>query len=66
MPRRQTREMDSAAVMPLAGFVGTGGNQLADAAARCQMLLASHGAEAVRFVLRTTPRCFVPGQLTLS
>ena len=32
----------------------------ADAAARDQMLLASDVAEAVRFVLRTSPRCFVP------
>jgi short-subunit dehydrogenase len=44
----------------LPGFVDTPGTSWADAAARDQMLLASDVAEAVRFLLRTSPRCFVP------
>jgi len=44
----------------LPGFVDTPGTSWADAAARDQMLLASDVAEAVRFVLRTSARCFVP------
>jgi NAD(P)-dependent dehydrogenase (short-subunit alcohol dehydrogenase family) len=44
----------------LPGLVDTPGTSWADAAARDQMLLASDVAEAVRFVLRTSPRCFVP------
>ena len=44
----------------LPGFVDTPGTGWADDTARDQMLLASDIAEAVRFLLRTSPRCFVP------
>jgi len=44
----------------LPGFVDTPGTSWADPAARDQMIQASDVAEAVRFVLRTSPRCFVP------
>ena len=44
----------------LPGFVDTPGTSWADATARDQMLLASDVAEAIRFLLRTSPRCFVP------
>jgi NAD(P)-dependent dehydrogenase (short-subunit alcohol dehydrogenase family) len=50
----------------LPGFVDTPGTGWADGAMRERMLLASDVAEAVRFLLRVSPRCFIPDLMLTS
>lgn len=50
----------------LPGFVDTPGTQWAEDRMRDRMILASDVAEAVRCVLRTSNRCFIPEILLTS